>query len=533
MVENSLFPKETEIPQQYRVSPVEQRTYLINGELRTWAGEQQDVISPVCIRNERGLTRVRLGSVPMLDERESLRALEAATAAYKNGWGKMSAKERIGYVEDFLDRMIRAREPVVRMLMWEIAKSAKDAGTEFDRTVDYVRETITTLKDLVHAESKFNRVDGHLAQFRRAPFGKALCVGPFNYPLNETFTTLIPALLMGNTVIFKPAKYGVLLHEPLLEAYRDSFPAGVINTVYGDGRTVLGPLMTSGQIDLLAFIGSTNVGNILTKQHPKPNLQTILGLGAKNPAFILEDADLDLAVQEAVAGSLSYNGQRCTALKTLYVHKKVAEEFTRRFAEKVDSLNWGMPWTPNVNVTLLPESGKAEKMQAYVSDAVSKGAVVANKKGGQSLESFFAPTVLFNVRPGMNIFSEEQFGPVVPIVVFDDLDEPMRYVDSNEICGQQASIFSYDERVVGPLIDKLAYQVCRINLNGQCKRGPDSLPFSGRKTSAFNVLSVSDALKVCAIRTGVVTPITDKNLELVRRITAGNHSRFMESDHLV
>ena len=533
MIENTLFPTEAEIPAQYKVKPVEQRTYLINGEIRTWAGQQQEVLSPIYTRNEQGLTRVRLGSVPMLDEKESLSALEAATAAYKNGWGRMSAKQRIGYVEGFLDRMVKVREPVIRGLMWEIGKSAKDATTEFDRTVDYVRETITALKDMVHADSKFIRVDGHLAQNRRSPFGKALCVGPFNYPLNETFTTLIPALLMGNTVIFKPAKYGILFHNEMMEAYRDSFPAGVINTVYGDGGTVLGPLMRSGEIDLLAFIGSTKVGNILTKQHPKPNLQTILGLGAKNPCFVLQDADLDLAAQEAVAGSLSYNGQRCTALKTLYVHRAVAEKFTEKFVEKVERLNWGMPWTPNVNITPLPEEGKVGFMQEYVTDALAKGAVMANSRGSNSLESFFAPTVLFNVNPQMNIFHNEQFGPVVPIVVFEDLNEPMKYVSASQICGQQASIFSYDEHVVGPLIDKLAFEVCRINLNGQCKRGPDSLPFTGRKTSAVNVLSITDALKVCAIRTGVVTPINDKNLALVRRITQGRHSKFMESDHLV
>jgi hypothetical protein len=99
-----------------------------------------------------------------------------------------------------------------------------------------------------------------IGQIRRSPLGVALCMGPYNYPLNETFTTLIPALIMGNTVIFKPPRFGVLLHRPLLEAFRDSFPPGVVNTVYGRGSVVIGPLMESGKIDVLAFIGSSDVG---------------------------------------------------------------------------------------------------------------------------------------------------------------------------------------------------------------------------------------------------------------------------------
>jgi glyceraldehyde-3-phosphate dehydrogenase (NADP+) len=205
--------------------------------------------------------------------------------------------------------------------------------------VEYIEGTIGALKDLDRVSSRFVVEQEVFAQIRRAPLGVVLCMGPYNYPLNETFTTLVPALIMGNTVILKPAKHGVLLLEPLLEAFRDSFPPGVINTVYGQGKVVISPIMATGKIDVFAFIGSAEGANNIEKQHPKLNrLKTVYGLGAKNPGIILEDADIDLAVKECISGSLTFNGQRCTALKILFVHEKIADEFIQKFCECVTAL---------------------------------------------------------------------------------------------------------------------------------------------------------------------------------------------------
>src|SRR5207253_291580 len=175
--------------------------------------------------------------------------------AYDRGqgnWPTMRVAERIQHVEAFLGRMREQRDAVVKLLMWEIGKNLKDSQKEFDRTCDYIIDTINALKELDRRSSRFELEQDTLGQIRRVPLGVALCMGPYNYPLNETFTTLIPALIMGNTVVFKTPKLGVLLYRPLLEAFRDSFPAGVVNVVYGDGSAVIGPLMSSGKIDVLA-----------------------------------------------------------------------------------------------------------------------------------------------------------------------------------------------------------------------------------------------------------------------------------------
>src|SRR5262245_16846719 len=196
-----------------------------------------------------------------------------------------------------------------------------------------MRATMDALRKLDNDNSRFQVVDGTIGQIRRTPLGVVLCMGPFNYPLNETFTTLIPALIMGNTVLSKLPRFGQLVHLPLLPAFRDAFPPGVVNVFQGDGPSVIGPIMETAEVDCLAFIGSARVANLIERQHPRPNrLRTITGLESKNPAVVLPSADLDLAIKECVSGALSFNGQRCTAIKLVFVHADIAEDFVGRLA---------------------------------------------------------------------------------------------------------------------------------------------------------------------------------------------------------
>jgi glyceraldehyde-3-phosphate dehydrogenase (NADP+) len=535
MTLETLFPRADAVPAAHRLPFVEQREYLVNGELRVWKGPLTPVVSPVSFTDGGAPVPATIGAYPSLGEAEALECLAAAVAAWDQGrgaWPCMRVEDRVKAVARFAHMMKDRRGEIVRLLMWEIGKTFADACKEFDRTLEYIGATIDALKDLDRTSSRFQLVDGIAAQVRRAPFGVTLCMGPFNYPLNETFTTLIPALIMGNTVLFKPARYGVLLNRPLLEAFRDCFPPGVVNTLYGDGKVLLSKVMASGQVDVLAFIGSAATANLIEKQHPKPNrLRTVLGLNAKNPAIILDDADLALTVKECLLGSLSYNGQRCTALKLLFVQRGLAERFISEFSRAVDALKPGLPWDEGVQVTPLPEAGKPEWLQALVDDAVSNGARVANARGGERLGTFFFPTVVADVPLTSRLASEEQFGPVVPIVTFDDISEVLDFVAQSSF-GQQASIFSTSADRVARLVDPLVNQVCRINLNCQCQRGPDVFPFTGRKDSAEGTLSVSDALRAFSIRTLVAAKQGPLNEQLLRTILEERKSSFLNTDFL-
>jgi glyceraldehyde-3-phosphate dehydrogenase (NADP+) len=533
----TIFPAECHIPVEFQLEqPLQQECYLVDGVLRHWDGPVQEVFSPVYVRSASGLSPKFLGRYPLLTETEAREALHAAVTAYNHGrgsWPTMSVGDRIAHVADFAHRMRDKKRDVVTLLMWEIGKCFRDAEKEFDRTIDYINETIDALKDLDRVSSRFTLTQGIIGQIRRAPLGVVLCMGPFNYPLNETFTTLIPALLMGNTVIFKPPRLGVLLHAPLLDAFREAFPPGVVNTVYGNGQQVIGPLMASGYIDVLAFIGSSRVADLLKRQHPRPHrLRCVLGLEAKNAAIILPDADLELTLAECLLGALSYNGQRCTALKILFVHREIAEEFVACLSQAVESLRTGMPWEAGVQITPLPEPDKPHYFSELIANAQHYGARITNPTGGSINHTFFYPAVVYPVDARMRLYWEEQFGPIIPVVPYDDLELPIRYVEESPY-GQQVSLFGRDASQLARLIDPLVNQVCRVNINSQCQRGPDTFPFTGRKDSAEGTLSVSDALRVFSIRTLVAAKDVDLNKAMFTQIVRDHTSNFLSTDFLL
>jgi len=290
--------------------------------------------------------------------------------------------------------------------------------------------------------------------------------------------------------------------------------------------------MQSGKINVLTLIGSSRVADELKKLHPKVNrLRAILGLDAKNAAIITKDADLNLAVSETVLGSLSFNGQRCTALKIIYVHRSLAQEFLKRLSAEVAKLKYGMPWEKGVSLTPLPEVNKPAYLTECIEDAKAYGAKVVNENGGQVAESFFYPAIVYPVNSQMKLYREEQFGPVIPVVPFDDLEEPIEYLIGSSH-GQQVSIFSNNAAVVSSLIDPLVNQVSRVNINCQCQRGPDTFPFTGRKDSAEGTLSVVDALRSFSIRSLVAAKFTEENKKLLNDIVSENESNFLSTKYI-
>lgn len=523
------------IPEKYQIKEtITQDTYLVNGELKKWTGQTSEVYST--ISSTSTYQKTLLGTIPTLGETEALEALNSAVSAYDKGqglWPTMKVVDRIACMEKFVEQMKTKREEVVKLLMWEIGKNLADSEKEFDRTVEYIYDTIEDYTQMDRDSAKFEKHDGVNAHIRRGPLGVVLCLGPYNYPLNETFALLIPAIIMGNTTIFKPAKFGVLLLSPLLEAFQNSFPKGVVNIIYGRGRTVASPIMKDGRVDVLALIGNSKSANALQSVHPKSNrLRMVLGLEAKNPAIVLKDADLDLAISECIAGTTSFNGQRCTALKVLYVHSAIIEEFNKRFSEKVDALKFGNPWEEGAKLTPLPEPDKPAYIQELIDDALEKGSKIINTKGGETTENYIFPAVLYPVSKDMRVYKEEQFGPVIPVISFSDIEQPLDDMAESNY-GQQVSLFGKDIKTLSPLIDTLVNLVCRVNLNSSCQRGPDVYPFTGRKDSAVATLSVHDALRSFSIRTFVASKDNEYNNTILTELLQSRASNFVSTDYIL
>jgi aldehyde dehydrogenase (NAD+) len=513
----SLFPTRDQIPPGVLRPPDDTGlSLLVGGERRIWQEAREEIRSAVCGREADGrLERLALGPAAQADAALAREAVEAASRAWAGGrgeWPRASSGERISCMLDFVRRTRPLREPVARALMWEVGKPWADCLKEFDRTVEYIEATAEALRQMEKDAAGPARAEGFVARIRRAPLGVALCLGPYNYAVNEVFTTVIPALVMGNPVVMKTPRYGVLANALLVPALSESFPKGAINLVTGQGATVVGPMMQSGRVDVLALIGSARTARVLFEQHPHPyRLRTILGMGAKNPAIVLKDADLDNAAAEIASGALAFNGQRCTAIKHVLVERAVADALVERLADRVAKLKVGMPWEQGVTITPLPDHEKPGRLAEMVEDAVAHGARVVNPGGGERAATLFRPALVYPVAEAAQLFHAEQFGPVVPVSVVDSPEQAIDVVERSEV-GQQASIFGRNPEVIGRLVDHLANLVCRVNLNTQCRRGPDVFPFTGRKESAVGTLSITDALRVFSIRSMVAAPEAERAL---------------------
>ncbi len=518
------------IPKEFRISEIyHQDTYLVDGELIAWKGETTPVYSS--ISTTKFYKPTLLGSIPKLTKKEALAALNSASRAYDNGqgeWPMQTLQYRVKVLEKFVTHLAKKKEEIVKLLMWEIGKSLQDSEKEFDRTITYIQDSLEACRILDAKAAVIKKHNDVSAQIRKGPIGVVLCLGPYNFPLNEAFAMLIPALLMGNTTIFKAAKHGVLFLSPILEIFQECFPPGVVNVIYGRGKTIAPPIMKTGKVTILALIGNSKSANEIQDFHPYKNrLKVVFGLEAKNPAIILPDANLEDTIKEIVYGALSFNGQRCTALKIIYVHHDIKEQFIQKLNVAVDNLKFGNPWEKDVFLTPLPETDKPEYLQNLIDDAIANGAKITNSKGGKRLENFLYPAVLYPVDNRMKVFHEEQFGPIIPVISFTDIQEPISDM-ANSNYGQQVSLFGNNVEVVSKTIDKLVNLVCRINLNVACQRGPDFYPFTGRKDSAVGTLSVTDALDSFSIQTMVATKQNKRNLDVFDDVLEKGYSSFLK-----
>jgi glyceraldehyde-3-phosphate dehydrogenase (NADP+) len=505
---------------------------FINGKVEPWSGASTMVTSPI-IDQATG-DRAVIGELSSLDETTALRALDAAVDAWDKGqgqWPQMSPKERITAMEGVLADLIARREEIVRVLMWEICKNAGDAAKEFDRTIEYARASIAALKkDMTSSEfSQWTDVAGGFsAQVKRGPLGVVLFLAPFNYPLNEMYAMLIPALLLGNTCVLKLPAVGGSCHLLTMDAMVKHLPAGVINFITGSGRATCTPIMKTGKVDMLGFIGGHKAADALVQAHPHVHrLKVFSQLEGKNLGIVMADADLDLAAEQCALGGLSYNGQRCTAVKMIMVHESVAAQFVEKLKVEVAKKPVGLPWEKDVLITPLPEPNKPQYLTELVNDAVQKGAEVVY--GGEVAKSIMRPAVVYPVTPEMRLFTEEQFGPVVPVGTFSSMDQVFDAVRESWN-GQQAAVFTRDGVSAAPLMNLLATTVCRININAQCGRSPDVLPFAGRRSSAMGTMSITGAIREFSVETVLCYPTKSEESKKTAFEVAKQAKFFEDSD---
>ena len=475
---------------------------------------QKDVMSYMALdttKPHKVVKPVKIGAIPQFTTDIALQIVENARKAYDSGvWtNDYTLQDRIRAIKKVIKILEeQEQDKMAETLVWEIGKNWHDARDEFQRTKKFIESLVEQLENDPEFAGHWSTVSSVRAFRKRAAVGVVLALAPYNYPLNECYATIIPALLMGNVVIVKIPTVGGLVHLHTMEAFRQALPKHTIQFLAGSGRATMPPIMETGKIDMLSFIGGSSAADQLIHAHPHPHrLLTFLQLEAKNMAVVLpevfEDGNASLlehTVKEITAGTLTYNGQRCTATKIIFVPQTNAETFLEKLGLSIAKLMpVGFPYeqSPVPKVTPLPTKQRLAYMKELLDDAVAKGAKIVNDGGGTVVggeeSTLMEPAVVYPVTSDMRLYHEEQFGPILPVVPYKSLEQIEGFAAQSDFA-QQVSIFGTDANAMKRLVDAWGSLYGKININGKPGRSPDHLAFSGRRSSAKGVMSVRDVL---------------------------------------
>ncbi|WP_422804378.1 NADP-dependent glyceraldehyde-3-phosphate dehydrogenase [Streptococcus sp. FT1-55] len=455
---------------------------LVNGEWKLSADEIK-IYAPA--------TGEELGSVPAMSP-EEVDYVYASAKAAQPAWRALSYAERAAILHKAADILVRDAEKIGAILSKEIAKGYKSAVSEVVRTaeiINYAAEEGLRMEGEVLEGGSFEAASKKkIAIVRREPVGLVLAISPFNYPINLAGSKIAPALISGNVVALKPPTQGSISGLLLAEVFAEAgVPAGVFNTITGRGSVIGDYIVEHKAVNYINFTGSTPIGeNIGRLAGMRP---IMLELGGKDSAIVLEDADLDLAAKNIVAGAFGYSGQRCTAVKRVLVMNTVANELVAKVTELTKALTVGMP-EDDADITPLIDTKAADFVEGLIKDALDKGAKATTdvKREGNTIY----PAVFDNVTTDMDLAWEEPFGPVLPFIRVNSVEEAIDLSNQSEY-GLQAAVFTNNF----PLAFKIAEQleVGTVHINNKTQRGTDNFPFLGAKKSGAGTQGVKYSIE--------------------------------------
>lgn len=462
---------------------------LMQGEWEDSETEKtKDVLSPE--------TNEILGKVQLCSQQEIDKSLKDLGKVQKE-WKNIPKNKRAEFLKKVSEKIEEKKEHIGKVMSKEIAKPLKSAIKEVKRTADFVDYTsekvLTDNKELFSGEDFPGEKSNKYGLRIKEPLGIVLAINPFNYPVNLLGSKIAPALATGNVVIAKPAFSGSLSSLQLCKIFHETarefedIPNGILSCITGKSSEIGDYLITHEKINMISFTGSTQVGERISEKTNMIPLQ--LELGGKDPAIVLEDSDLDKASEEIVQGAFSYNGQRCTAIKRVIVKSEIADELIEKIKEKVSSLSVGRA-SENSKITSMISKESADFVQELYNDAIknnAKNLFEFNRK-----ENLIYPNILYNVDNNMRIYYEEQFGPLLPVIRVDSIEEAIETANDSNF-GLQASVFTKDTGKFFKISKSL--EVGTIHLNSKTQRGPDNFPFLGVKKSGFGVQGIKDSIE--------------------------------------
>jgi len=431
----------------------------INGEWRDAAsGKTFDVKNPA--------TGEVIATVAKGGTADTEAAIEAAQVAF-GPWSRLTAKERYAYLKKTAD-ILRARtEEIAVLITREMGKPVAEARGEIGLAIDYLdwyaEEGKRIYGDTIPASAPNKRI-----LVLRQPVGVVGAITPWNFPIAMITRKLAPALAAGCTILLKAASATPLAAIEVFKALHEAgVPKGVANLVNGSASEVVGAMMASPVVRKITFTGSTEVGKELVRQSADTMKKVSMELGGHAPFLVFEDADLDKAVDGAIASKFRNAGQTCVCTNRIYVQKSVADRFAALMAEKMKDMVVGNGLEGGVNIGPMIDEGAMAKAQEHIDDAVAKGAIILCG-GGRLTEgafadgNFFAPTVLSGATHQMKISYEETFGPVAPIFTFETEEEAIRLANAT-VFGLASYIFTRDGSRMFRVAEQLDYGIVGIN----------------------------------------------------------------------
>lgn len=423
-----------------------------------------------------------VGEVKIATNQDVERAVERAKRAFKN-WRKVPVEKRASYVEKFTQEILKRKEKVARLSTLEMGKpyaeSLDDVDWDQDYLKFYVQEGPKNLKDEIIEKTK--KV---LRKVVHEPIGVCAVITPWNFPLGMPIWGIMPNLVVGNTVVFKPSENTPLCGQEIVDILKETgLPDGVVNIVHGDGK--VGAMLVDSDIDIVWFTGSTKIGQEIYEKCGKKFIRCLLELGGSSPAIVMDDADIDNAIDDVYWGRFSNCGQVCSAIKRLFVHQKIYKAFVKKLVEWVKKAKVGDPFD-KVDFGPLVSKKQLALLEAQVKDAIKKGAKVeigGSRPNNKSLKkgNYYLPTVLTNVNFDMRVLTEEVFGPILPVVPFTSVDEVIEMANRTEY-GLTAQIYTQNLELARKIATQL--EAGTVSINSSDYFSP-ACPFGGYKKSGI------------------------------------------------
>ncbi|RJS63179.1 succinate-semialdehyde dehydrogenase (NADP(+)) [Priestia filamentosa] len=441
-----------------------------------WIGENLEsltVINPATLEE--------IATVPKAGKQETKEAINAAAAAFPH-WSSLTAAERSHYLRKLFTLMQDHEEELAKVMTLEMGKPLSESVGEVRYAASFIEWYAEEGKRIYGETIPAARNNQRMVVLKQ-PIGVVAAITPWNFPAAMITRKLGPALASGCTIVIKPASATPLTAIKIVElCEKAGIPKGVVNLVTGKASEISEEIMSNPKVRKVTFTGSTEIGKELMEKAAQNVTKLSLELGGHAPFIVLDDANLDKAVQGAIASKFRNAGQTCICANRIYVQSGIYDQFVERFAKAASDLKVGNGLEEGIDIGPMINASGYEKVQAQVSDAVAKGAtIVTGGKGNSDKGYFYSPTVLKDVQSNMDIMKEETFGPVAPVQKFENIEEAIHLANDIEL-GLAAYVYTESLSEGVTVAEGLEYGI--IGWNDGVPSAAQA-PFGGMKESGL------------------------------------------------